>query len=72
MGMATEYSETLGCRIRELRIKQNLGLRELASKAEVSPSYLSEIESGESEPTVSKMQRIAKALGVSMTRILPT
>lgn len=69
--MSTEYSVALGQIIREQRKRKGIGLRELAREAEVSAGYLSEVESGKSEPTVSKIQRIAEALGVAITRLLP-
>ncbi len=69
--MSTEYSRELGKILRETRERKGVGLRKLARDAELSPSYLSELESGESEPTVSKLQRIAEQLGVAISRLLP-
>lgn len=69
--MATDYSETLGTRIRGARERANISLRELARRAEVSASYMSDVELGKCEPTSSKIQRIAAALGVSLVRLLP-
>jgi transcriptional regulator with XRE-family HTH domain len=69
--MSTDYSTTLGQKIKELREAAGLGLRELARRADVSPSYLSEIEAGESEPTASKIQRISAALKVRIDKMLP-
>jgi len=40
----TSVSETFGAYIRSLRIKNNIGQRELAKKIEVAPSYLNDIE----------------------------
>ena len=37
-------SETFGSYIRRLRIKNNIGQRELAKKIGVAPSYLNDIE----------------------------
>ena len=37
-------SETFGSYIRTLRIKNNIGQRELAKKIGVAPSYLNDIE----------------------------
>jgi DNA-binding XRE family transcriptional regulator len=38
----------LGLRIRDLRLRKNIALRELAKRANVSPSLLSQIERGKS------------------------
>ena len=65
------YREELAKRLREARDRKKLGLRELARLAEVSPSYLSEIEDARNIPSVDKIQRIANALGISLSRLLP-
>jgi len=56
---------TLGARIREIREKRNLALRELARRAGVSPSYLSEIESGRRSPSETVLEALAGELGVN-------
>jgi transcriptional regulator with XRE-family HTH domain len=40
------FGETL----RDLRVAQNLGLREMATKVDISPAYLSRIERGKERP----------------------
>jgi hypothetical protein len=45
---------------------RGLGLRQLAGAADVSPSYLSEIESGGKPGSFECMRRLAAALDVSM------
>ena len=42
----TNHLETFGSYIRELRIKQDIGQRELAKKIGVAPSYLNDMEKG--------------------------
>jgi transcriptional regulator with XRE-family HTH domain len=69
--MSTDYSETLGHTIRETRETRGISLRDLARRADISPSYLSDVELGKCEPTASKIQRIAVALGVQLSRLLP-
>lgn len=60
---------TLGERIRSLRLKMKLSLRELARRAEVSPSFLSEIETGRRFPSDAVLERLASELGVSATKL---
>lgn len=52
----------LGAYIRELRVKQNMSLRKLAAAAEVSVSFLSQVERGTASPSIASLMRIAKAL----------
>lgn len=51
--------------LREARQARGLGLRQLAVKAQVDPSYLSRIERGKQDPSVAVLKRLAKALGLA-------
>jgi len=42
--------KTFGDTLRELRVAQELGLREMAGKIRISPAYLSRIERGKEPP----------------------
>jgi transcriptional regulator with XRE-family HTH domain len=42
----------------------------LAKKAGVSRDYLRTLEAGESDPTVGMLQKLARALGVSVVELL--
>jgi transcriptional regulator with XRE-family HTH domain len=52
----------LGARIRTLRLARGETLRELASKAGVTESFLSQVERGVASPSIASVQRIARAL----------
>ena len=54
----TNHSETFGSYIRRLRIKQDIGQRELAKKIGVAPSYLNDIE--KEKRTAPKNEQIKK------------
>ena len=55
--------KTFGETLRELRIAQDLGLRETAVKAGISPTYLSRIERGkERAPRPEVIKELAKLL----------
>lgn len=56
-------STELGERIKQLRLAQNLTLKQVGEKAKVSATHLSEIERGKTSPTVGALVRIARALG---------
>ncbi len=54
-------------RIRELRKEKRLTLRGLAQEAGISPSALSQIESGQVSPSVATLEKITAALGLPIT-----
>ncbi len=60
---APEFDEReLGAYIRELRLRQNMSLRSLAAKSEVSVSFLSQVERGTASPSIASLMRIAHSL----------
>lgn len=54
----------VGEKLRDARHRQGLSLRELAARADVSASLLSQIENGKINPTVMSIYNIAAALGL--------
>jgi transcriptional regulator with XRE-family HTH domain len=58
-------------RLRELRILRGVTQADLAAKAEVSVSYISELESGDTSPGIDLVARLAKGLGTSLADLLP-
>jgi transcriptional regulator with XRE-family HTH domain len=60
----------LGERIKQLRLAQDLTLKQVGEKAKVSATHLSEIERGKSSPTVGALVRIAHALGEEPARLV--
>jgi transcriptional regulator with XRE-family HTH domain len=52
----------VGVRVREIRVGKGLSARELASRAGVSPAYLSRLENGRLSPTVSTLTRVMRAM----------
>jgi transcriptional regulator with XRE-family HTH domain len=72
-GAATTTSETattLGSGIRAERLRQNMTLAQLAERADLSPSALSQIERGVTDPSIGSLRRIASALQVPFFRFL--
>jgi len=62
--------EVLGTAIRAERVTAGLSLRDLAERTKVSNAYLSQIERGLHEPSISILSAIARALGVSLEALL--
>jgi XRE family transcriptional regulator, regulator of sulfur utilization len=58
--------ETLGNSLRYLREQQGISLRALAERTDFSASFLSQIENGQCSPSISSMEKIANALGVTL------
>ena len=62
----------LGERIRALRKELNLTQAGLSEKANISVYYVGEIERGEASPSLSTLNDIANALGVTITEMFPS
>jgi transcriptional regulator with XRE-family HTH domain len=62
--------EALGALIRAQRAAAGLSLRELAQRTSVSNAYLSQIERGLHEPSLSVLGAIAAALGIGLDALL--
>ena len=60
----TDSVAHLGSRLKEIRLKSGLSLREIARQLNVSPSFVSQIENGKSQPSVSTLYAMAKLLSV--------
>ena len=58
----TLASNGLGFGIRSERLRQGLTLAQVAEQAELSPSALSQIERGVTDPSIGSLRRIASAL----------
>jgi transcriptional regulator with XRE-family HTH domain len=56
----------LGTSLRGLREQQGMSLRALAERVDFSASFLSQIENGQCSPSISSMEKIANALGVTL------
>jgi transcriptional regulator with XRE-family HTH domain len=60
----------IGIKLRRLRMKKGLSQYALAKEADVSREYIRKLETGESDPTVGMLQRLADALDVPVTDLL--
>src|SRR5437879_6342746 len=70
MTTASIPSGVLGQRIRALREAMDLSLRDLAERTGVSAPMLSQVERGETSPTLSVASRIAAGLELSLSQLL--
>lgn len=63
-------SHDLGGRLREARLARSMSLRALAADAAISPSLLSQVETGKVQPSVSTLYAVVSSLGLSMDDVL--
>ena len=67
-GAGLEYGE-MGDRLREARQARGLSLRGLAERLGVSPSLISQVETGRAKPSVSTLYAIVTELGISLEAV---
>src|SRR6266849_4803664 len=63
--VATEVD--VGMRLRAIRIARRRTLREVAERAGLSESFLSQVERGRASASIASLRRIADALGISIS-----
>jgi transcriptional regulator with XRE-family HTH domain len=56
--------------LKRLRGRQGLTVRALAAKAGMSYTYLSNVENGKVDPSLSTLKRLAQVLGVSIGELV--
>ena len=64
--------KSLGRKIQKARISTGLTQEELAEKVQVSRAYMGFIEQGRRIPSLQKLERISKNLGVSLSSLVGT
>jgi len=70
MASTVTAAPTLGPRVRALREAMELSLRDLADRTCVSAPMLSQVERGETSPTLHVAQRIAGGLDLKLSQLL--
>jgi len=59
----------LGARLRDVRLRSGMSLREVARQLGVSPSFVSQLENGKSQPSVATLYSLAQLLEVSIDEL---
>lgn len=62
--------ETIGARIRAVRVSQRLKSRQLAERAGLHPSTLSQIENGRRIPDTTSLESLARVLGKTTSELM--
>ena len=60
----------LGQNLRKIRTKKKMSQVELANALNVDRAYISNIENGRMNPTLSTLEKIAGALGVATSELI--
>ena len=61
-----DVRERVGLNLQKLRREKGLSQEELADRADIHQTYLSGVERGKRNPTITVLQRIAAALGTDI------
>jgi transcriptional regulator with XRE-family HTH domain len=67
--LTADFQDGVGQRLRAERERHGLSLRELARRLEISPSALSQIETGRSRPSVGTLYAIVSELEMSLDEL---
>jgi putative transcriptional regulator len=62
--------KTFSMRLKELRNKKGWSQATLAAKLGVTREYLARLEGGQHDPPLSTVERLAKILGVRISRLV--
>lgn len=63
------FYSILGAQLRSFRILKGFSIEELSHKAGINPSHLGKIERGERNFTVSSLNKIVEALGITYLQL---
>jgi transcriptional regulator with XRE-family HTH domain len=69
-GSAVTTEGTVGARVKSLREAMDLSLRDLAERSGVSAPMLSQVERGDTSPTLAVAQKIATGLDLTLSQLL--
>jgi len=64
-----DLKQMIGARIKEIRTKKGITQEQLSERMEINPKYLSSIERGKENPTLSTLIRLSESLGVDLSEI---
>lgn len=63
-------SEKLGSNLKRIRTEKGISQGDIGRELKVSRGFISTIENGKTNPTLSTITKLAKALGVSVDELL--
>lgn len=66
----TQTSKRLGVNIKKIRVRKKMSQGDICRKLNMDRSYMSAVESGKKNITLAVLERLAAALGVSVSELL--
>jgi transcriptional regulator with XRE-family HTH domain len=69
--MASSINDRFGTNLRKTRLGKGISQERLADLAGLHRTYISSVERGERNVTLQTVEKLARALGVSMARLMP-
>ena len=69
--MASSIHSRFGANLRKIRLDKSISQEGLADLAGLHRTYISSVERGERNVTLETVEKLAKALGVSMSKLMP-
>lgn len=66
---ASKANQELGAALKTHREKLGISVRTLASRADFSPSFISQVENGIASPSIGSLDKLASCLGVSLAAL---
>lgn len=70
MGSQSLDRASIGLRIKQKRLQENLSIRELARRTDLTASFISQVENEKANVSLESLRRISDALGVQMLYFL--
>lgn len=70
LGVTTPEAASLGERLRQLRKMRRLTLQQVAEAVDISPSFLSMVERGQADISVSRFSRLAGFYGIRPSELM--
>jgi transcriptional regulator with XRE-family HTH domain len=68
--MMISESERLGKNLKKIRTAKGISQGDISRELEVSRGFVSNIENGKTNPTLSTISKLAKAIGISTNELL--
>jgi transcriptional regulator with XRE-family HTH domain len=69
--MASSIRVRFGTNLRKTRVDKGISQEALAELAGLHRTYVSSVERGERNVTLATVEKLARALGVSMSKLMP-
>ncbi len=70
MGKTTDITTKFGKTLRRLRVTKNLTQEQLGLEAGLRRTFISSLELGQKEPSITTIQKLAVVLEISMSKLL--